>query len=466
MRARFRFRTAATGVAVAALLLAACGGADEPDEATSDDEALAMSEDDLVEESDTDAVEEADHEDVDHDETADDHAEAATDEDLEASSEHPADDVEEVADPQLRLVVADAVDPVVHVVDLATEQVLDTFEVAAPGAALYRGSEHRVVAAVQTDGDTVDFLDAGSWAVGHGDHAHYYVREPRLLDASLDTGTPIHLTADFGQFVIFGDDAGSAFLIEEDLLVEEERLDGDVVETGAPHHGGAVLLSPELLAISGPAEGQEGGLPDEVWVLHEGEQVGTFACPGLHGEVNGGTWAAFACSDRLLLLTAHGDHADPREVFYPDELGEDFRLGYVRAVDDSDVFVSSRGDTLVFVDADAGELTAVELPADTATRSVVDDDGNVLVLTVDGILHLFDPASGELVASSDEPVTIDDGDDAPRFNLVGGRDRAYVPSPSEGVVHEFATNDGLRLARTIDLGGAPANLAYLGGWPQ
>ncbi len=459
MRARRRLSTATTVAAAVALLLAACGDAEDPDDAVIDDEAV-------VEEPGSEAAEEPEDDVAEEPEESDGHADSTADDHAEADSEEPAEDVEEVPDPQLRLVVADAVDPVVHVVDLATEQVLDSFEVAAPGAALYRGSEHRVVAAVQTAGDTVAFLDAGSWAVDHGDHAHYYVREPRLLDASLDTGTPIHVTADFGQFVIFGDDVGSAFLIEEDLLVEEERLDGDVVETGAPHHGGAVLLSPELVVISGPSEGQEGGLADEVWVLHEGEQVGTFACPGLHGEVNGGDWAAFACSDRLLFLEAHGDHAHHRELFYPDELGEDFRLGYVRAVDDSDVFVSSRGDTLVFADADAGELTAVELPAPTATRSTVDDDGNVLVLTVDGILHLFDPATGELVASSDEPVTIDDGDDAPRFNLVGGRDRAYVPSPSEGVVHEFATNDGLRLARTIDLGGAPANLAYLGGWPQ
>ena len=443
MDVRSRVWRAVAAAAAGVLLLAACGDADGGDDATTVDDAAATEEE---------TVEEVDD---DHDEDHDD----GYDEEMTA-------DTEEVPDPQPRLVVADAEDAVVHVVDLATEEVLASFDTAAPGAALYLGSEHRVVAAVQTAANTVQFVDAGTWAVGHGDHDHYYVDQPRLLDARLDIGTPIHVTTDFGRFAIFGDDEGAGVLVDEQALLDSADADGEVVETGRPHHGGLVQLSEELTVISGPRAGQDEGLADEVWVLLDREQVGSYDCPGLHGELRGADWTAFACADRILLLEAHGDHAHSREVFYPEELGEDFRLGYLRTAEDSNVFVSSRDDKLAFIDADAAELTVVDLPTDTATRATVDDDGNVLVLTDDGVLHLFDLDTAELLVSSGESVTIDDSEDAARFGLVGGRDRAYVPSPSEGVVHEFATNDDLRLARTMELGGAPANLVFVGAWPR
>ena len=447
MHVRNRVWRAAAAAAAGALLLAACGDADDGADATEVDDAGATEEE---------AVEEADDHDDDHD---DDHGHGSDGDAMAAETE-------EVPDPQPRLVVADAEAPVVHVVDLATEEVLASFDTAAPGAALYLGSEHRVVAAVQHGADTVQFIEPGTWAVGHGDHNHYYIDPPRLLDARLDTGTPIHTTADFGRFAIFGDDEGAGFLIDELALLEHTDIDGEVVETDTPHHGGIVQLSEELTVISGPADGQDGGLADEVWILHDGERVGEYECPGLHGEMRGADWTAFACADRVLLLEAHGDHAHGREVFYPEELGEEFRLGYLRTAEDSNVFVSSRDDKLAFIDADAAVLTIVDLPTETATRATVDDDGNVLVLTDDGVLHLFDLDTAELVVSSGESVTIDDHEDAARFSIVGGRDRAYVPSPSEGVVHEFATNDDLRLARTMELGGAPANLVFVGAWPR
>ncbi len=433
--------------AAGALVLAACG--EDAEEAATDETAATEEED----------VEEVDaHHDDEHDEDHERDDDGYDDEQAAAS--------EEVPDPQPRLVVADAEDAVVHVVDLATEEVLASFDTEMPGAALYLGSEQRVVAAVQTGGGTVQFIEPGTWAMDHGDHNHYFIDPPRLLDARLDTGTPIHTTADFGRFAIFGDDEGAGFLVDEMALLDHADIDGEVVETDTPHHGGVVQLSEELTVISGPADDQDGGLADEVWVFHDGERVGEYDCPGLHGEQRGADWTAFACADRILLLEAHGDHAHGSEVFYPEDLGEEFRLGYLGVAEDSNIFVSSRDDMVAFIDADAEEMTIVELPTETATRTTVDDDGNVLVLTDDGTLHLFDADTTELVASSEETVTIDDNEEAPRFSIVGGRDRAYVPSPSEGVVHEFATNDDLRLARTMELGGAPANLVFVGAWPR
>lgn len=454
MRSTTRYRALAA-VAAGALLLAACGSDDDADATTE-----AATDDAVVEDDDHDG-EEA-HDDEGHDDGAhDDH-----DHDEDHHSHAARSDAEEVPGPEPRLVVADASDAVVHVIDLATGEVLASFDVDAPGAALYVGSGNRAVAAVQTPADTVAFIDAGTFAVDHGDHNHYYVAPPALLDDTLDTGTPIHVTSAFGAFAIFGDVEGAAFLIDEATLTDDGMVDGEVQETGAPHHGGATWITPELLAISGPEDGQEGGLADQVWVFHDGEQVGSYDCPGLHGERPGADWTGFACADRILLLEGHGDHAHAKVVEYPAELGDDFRVGYLASAWDSSVFAAVRGDVLLLVDADAGEATVVELPAEAATRSVVDDDGNLLVLTADGVLHLFDPGSGDLLASSEPVITIDDGEDAPRFSFAGGRDRVYVPVPGEGVIHELATNDGLRLARTIEVGGAPANLAFLGAWPR
>lgn len=371
--------------------------------------------------------------------------------------------------PEPRLVVADGVEPLVAVIDLATEDMLGSFEIDSASPLIKVGSEHRFVALVQPEADTIQFLDGGTFGIDHGDHAHYYVTAPALLGAHLDVGRPIHNTAAYGWFTLFADGPGAAWFVEEHDLEHDEIelgvVPGGILETGAPHHGGAVMISPDLVAISGPAEGQEGGLVDEIWVFHDGEQVGTYDCPGLHGEVPGGGWAAFACSDRILVLESHGDHAHERVIEYPAELGDEFRLGYLGSAWGSDVVAGTRGERLLMADVMTGSVTVVDLPAAAAARSVVDADGNLMVLTADGILHQFDPATAELIASSADAVTIDAGEDAPRLAMAGGANRFYVPVPSEGVVLEFATNDGLRLARTLEVGGAPAALGFLGGFP-
>jgi len=443
--------------AAGSLLLAACGAADDAEDTGASDGTTA--EDMATDEEDHDDHDHGDEEHGDHDHGDEEHG------DHDHGEEAAGVEYEEVAGAEPRLVVADAADPAIHVVDLATEEILGTFDSEVPGALLHLGGEKRVVAAVQPRGDVVQFIDPGSWAWTHGDHAHYYVGEPRLLDAQLDIGFPVHVTTGFERFAIFGDTEGSGIFVDELSLLEAAEVEGELVQTGRPHHGGLVQLSEDLAVISGPAEDQDGGLPDEVWVLYQGEQVSSHDCPSLHGEKRADDWTGFACGDRVLLLEPHGDHVDATEIFYPEELGEDFRLGYLNTTAGSNTFVASSGDQLVFIDADAGELTPVQLPTETAARSIIDDDGNVLVLTDDGILHQFDLDSFGLVASSEEAVTIDAGNEAPRLSLAGGRDRAYVPVPLDGVVHEFATNDGLRLTRTMELGGAPAQLAYVGAWP-
>ncbi len=443
---RLRWLLLASLLAVLVLAAAAC--ADEEDTASEVDDT------DSAEADDGDDHDHDDHDHDDHDHDHDDHDHGAAPE-----------GAEEVAEPMPRLLVADATEAQASVIDLVAEESLATLDTAGPSPLLMPAEHGRHVALIHPDADAVEFVDGGTWAVDHGDHAHYYVSDPAMLDAGLDIGRPIHHSANAGQLAIFADATGTVTIVDEAPLDDGELRVAGEIDTGAAHHGGVAILDEDLVVVSGPEDGQDGGLADEVWLMHDGEQVGTYACPGLHGELAGDGWAAFACADRILVVEGHGDHGHEMVIDYPEELG-DGRVGYLAGHPGSEVMIAASDDVLVVADAASGEATALELPAPAAARASVDDDGNGLVLTDDGALHLVDPEAGEVVASSEERIELDDGDDAPRLSLVGGRDRAYVPDPAEGLVHEFATNDDLRLARSIDVGGQPAGLAYLGALPR
>lgn len=424
-------------IALLALAVVAAACADEAAEETADEH------DETEEEHD-------DHDEDDHDE--DDH-----DHDHDEEGDHTGG--EEVPDPEPRLVVGDAEDAVVHVVDLTTEETLATLDIDDADPILAAPVYGQVAAVTQPDADATHLVDSGTWGFDHGDHGHYYVAEPRVLD-TLDLGRPIHTSHAYGLITVFADDEGASHVVEEAELLDRGHAHTELIDSGTPHHGGNIATSEDLIVVSEPEPDQDGGLPDAVAVHLDGEQVGVHDCPGLHGEVAVAGGAAFACADRVLALEAHGDHADETVIDYPDEIE---RVGYLAGHPEHTNVAAARDDLLMIVDTAAGDVVdVVELPAEAASRAHVDDDGTLLVVTDDGTVHQFDLETGAHVASSEEAVTVEDDEDAPSPSIAGGRDRAYVSSPADGAILEFATNDDLRLARTIDVGGNPTGLAYFG----
>ncbi len=365
----------------------------------------------------------------------------------------------EVLDPEPRLAIADGDEATLDIHDLIEEESLAALDLAEPDPILEAsGPLGQVLVASQPDADAAHVIDVATWALEHGDHAHYYIDEPREL-AALDLDTPIHTTYGHQHVGVFADGEGTAVLIDEQASLEAGEAVTEEIATAAPHHGAVVPLGGDRAIVSEVDADHEEGLPETVALVEGDEQVETHDCPGLHGDTVTATGAALACEDGILALEAHDDHLHATEIAYPDEVD---RLGYLAGHPDHDhVAATDGGDQLVIADTADGEIVAVvELPAEAATGAHVDDDGSLLVVTDDGVVHQVDLDTGELIASSDETLALDD--DGPEPGIAGGRDRAYVSSPGDGRILELATNDDLRLARELDVGGTPAGLAYFG----
>ncbi|MEH2519421.1 hypothetical protein V1279_004994 [Bradyrhizobium sp. AZCC 1610] len=91
-----------------------------------------------------------------------------------------------------RLFVSDHSESIVHVVDLLTQEKIETFATKAP-ARLYRSKTGRTVLAVQRGADLVTAIDSGISFEDHGDHGDIKVKAPRLLGVEIAGKQPSHV---------------------------------------------------------------------------------------------------------------------------------------------------------------------------------------------------------------------------------------------------------------------------------
>lgn len=371
----------------------------------------------------------------------------------------PAAPTLETGAPELRLVVADAEEPAVSVLDLATEEELAGYRLDEP-ARVVGSAATPFVAVVAPQTGSLSVLDGGSFAVGHAHdgtdfHGHYYVREPRLLDEPVTVPKPGHVQVLGATMAVFSDAGGAAHLLDQNALYDGERA-VDVVATPAGHRGvGAPLGDGVVVSWPGP-----GGAADEIRVVRDGVDAPLAPCPDLDGMWRGPGWIAVGCADGIAVATEDDGDLEVSSIPYPAELDAAPVTELVGGA--GDLVAAPSGDRLLVVDVGGGEARVVALPAAIASTGL-GPDGQAVVLTADGAVHQVDAGSAELVASAPaDSVPVPDGA-AP--SVVVGGDRAYVASPTRGEVLEFATNDGMRLARTLDVGGAPGSLALLGA-PQ
>jgi hypothetical protein len=365
----------------------------------------------------------------------------------------------EILEPEPRLLVADGDDPLAHVYDLISEELLATFDLQAadPLVTTSRFSG-QIAALAQPSAGVVHLVDAGTWAVGHGDHGHYYIDEPRLLDV-LDLDTPGRAMHGPDRIGLLAAGDGAAMVVTELDTLRSGEARASVLETPGSGDGAVVPLRRGYVAASWSEGADASAAPDEVAILDGDDVVETHACADLRASTPTAAGAAFLCDEQVLLVLVADDDVRIETVPLPSGTGP---LEHVSGSVHHDVIAASADAELVLVDALAGQLIeTVALPAEALSEPHIDDDGRLLVVTDDGVVHQFDLETGALVASSDERVDVSLGDEV-RPHIVGGRDRAYVSSPADGRVLEFATNDDLRLARTFEVGGTPAGLAYFG----
>ncbi|MEU5870853.1 hypothetical protein AB0A73_04750 [Glycomyces sp. NPDC047369] len=341
---------------------------------------------------------------------------------------------EETAEAQWRLVVADAATGGVHLLDPVTGEPAPITEAGGAQAVSTDGRFAYV-----SDGTATHVIDSGAWTVDHGDHVHYYKTEPRSVGevdgaVSASVGDPAVTVLDTGDGAV---------------ALDREALDaGGIAATATVEAQAALPYDQRLLTVDGGT----------VRVLERDGTGGSELagdCPEPQSPTITRRGAVFACADGVLLVSGEGDLA-AEKIPYPDGAGIDGGLHHRPG---TSVLAARGADGGVLVlDLKERDWTALDV-ADAVAVSATGEDSPVLVLTRDGMLRSFDPATGaalaqtELMAVADGTVPVIQVDTA----------RAYVSDPDGAAVHEIDYRDDLRLARTFALDFRP-DLMVETGW--
>ncbi len=377
-----------------------------------------------------------------------------------------------------RLLIADAVEAHLSVIDLSTDGVESgIFEVAAPRATVYPSPTHRYGIVLsrgpEDNDDRVHVFDGGVFLVEHGDH-YDLVQEP-VSRHSLEIADerPIHYVNSHGWTAIFADALGHAILINEaDLANSSGGYEPVVLEAG-PQHGAALVISDDHVFVTTKnpdyPENTDSSLPVGVEVRDFSDQVvydaSNRSCPGMHGESYNEHGAAFGCVGGVLFLEAHDGEYEHVFIANPPEMREDSRIGSVYGHHHVEHFfgrASYRGDQgfvddgIWLIDVEHGEMRQVFSEPSVSTK--FSSDGELLyVLGADGVLHALDAHDGDLVATTD---LLEPGDAGRPAMIVVG-EWLYVADPNSG--HVLGVHlEHMEIEEEWELGGAPSSLAFLG----
>lgn len=331
----------------------------------------------------------------------------------------------EVAGPQPRLVLSDANSGRIDVVDLVTEETLESFDVQHPAA--LRAAGNRYVVATSSSQNTIHVLDPGSWTIDHGDHTHSYTKPP----------------ADLGHF--------------DTMLEALSNGDVELSITAAPHPGMVVPVDDHFLV----SEHDTVELRDD-----SGEIVTRFPtpCPGAEGAAGWDEQALMACDDGLFLASANGAEWTSEKVSYPDWITPHTRPTIFRKQDSSPIAVAAAGNTVLAFDPAARAWTRIATPDRALDVGISEDGTTAFVVLADGTFRVYTVATGTEIAST--PVLAEPFDGrrtvATPQVLVSGK-RAYVTDPAGARVQEIDYRDNARIARTLDVGFTVGSASVVGG---
>ncbi len=377
-----------------------------------------------------------------------------------------------------RLLVADAAEAHLSVIDLSTDEVDGgIFEVAAPRATVYPSPTHRygiVLARGPEDGDDrVHIFDGGVFLVEHGDH-YDLVSEP-VSRHSLEIAEerPIHYVNSHGWTAIYPDARGHVILINEADLSNSRGDYEPVVLDAGPQHGAALVISDDHVVVTTKnpdyPEKTDSSLPVGVEVRDFSDQVvydaSNRSCPGMHGESHNEHGAAFGCVGGVLFLEAHDGEYEHEFIANPPEMREDSRIGSVYGHYDVGHFFGRASyrdeqgfadDGIWLIDVEHGEMHKVFSEPSVSTK--FSSDGELLyVLGADGVLHALDAHDGDLL----ETLELLEPGDAGRPAMIVVGEWLYAADPNSG--HVLGVHlEHMEIEEEWELGGAPSSLAFLG----
>lgn len=337
----------------------------------------------------------------------------------------------ESREPQLRLLaVSGTGETALHDLLSSETTALDDIDVpthsATDGRFLVTSSDSRTT-----------IVDGGAWTVDHGDHTHYYAAEPRVV-GTMAEGGPVEVHSSETTTTITWPER------DESVVLDRAALGQGTVEERTRIDARVLLPDGDRLVAA---------TDDVVRVLDaDGSPTGTeAACTDPAGGIVTRAGSVVGCSDGAVVVDDDGATAVPlpggaeRPTSFAARAGRPTVAGL--AGDAGFWLLDSREHSWRLVPTER-PLRAVAAVDDADEHVVgVDDTGRVVVHTL---------ATGAIIAT--DPLVADDA--PPLLQL--DANRAYLADRGTGTVHEIDFADGARVARTIDLGVAPAAFAEVG----
>ena len=385
-----------------------------------------------------------------------------------------------------RLLIADAIEAHLSVIDLSTEEVNSgLFSIAAPNATVYSSPTHRygiVLARGPADGDDrIHVFDGGVFLVPHGDHSDL-IREPVSRHAlEIIEEWPVHYVNSHGWTTIFADTNGHVVLINEQDLVNSRGDYEPIVLDAGFQHGAAFVIADDHVILSSNNPACTEFIPGSWDCLPLGVEVRTFdnevvydasnrACPSVHGEAHNSHGAIFGCIGGVLFVDVHDGQYEHEFIPYPPETNGEVALGQYYGHHHSDNFFAPA--TLFpdgqccdlggvwMVDVVNGEMREI-FPEPSASAAFSSDGETFYTLAADGVLRAFDAHDGELIGTTQlvDPFEIVFGSPTPAIIVVG--EMLYVADPNSG--HVLAVHlDDMEIEEEWEVDGAPSSLAFVG----
>lgn len=369
-----------------------------------------------------------------------------------------------------RIFVSDHRDGKITALDLGRPDARWTFSTVGQSK-LYSVNNGSNIVAVQSERDTVQFINSGISLQSHGDHSDIEVADPVLIKEVLEGPRPFHVIDHDGKIAVNFDRGGYAGIIEGNALSRGEVKTTNLKQERAHHGFVAPIGNAWVTTVAADAAMAGESAPSRVGLQAtnlDGTSAGDVAtCTGIHGEAFSGAYLAAGCKEGILTVTAGKNGPVSSMLNYPDDLPAGQTTGTLLGARSMQIFLGNYGAKgMVIVDpVDKPHFQYVELPFRRIDFTLDPADPRFgYVLTEDGSLRQINLLTAELSRSAKvtEPYSIDGDWNDPRPRLAMAGDEIVVTDPNPGLVHRVA-KDELRALEAIKIEGKPYNIAVAGG---
>ena len=373
-----------------------------------------------------------------------------------------------------RLLIGDGENGMMSVIDLEHGDVeQDAFDIGSRAGRIYSTKNGRFAIAVSTDANTAHVFDGGTYLEARGDHFDLVESNIERLGIGLSGERPVHLYVSTGRAAVFHDGSGDVALLNEHELEEEGSSYVPPVLNAGPHHGAAVPLDGDLLAITSQHPDYESA-PDNYRLpigAHSSDLDGNIihsadGCEGLHGDAGNGHTAVFGCVGGVLVLEEYDGHFHDDFIGPPAGSPEDFRLTSVWGYPGLDHFFALGSAVgLYVVEPEDGAMEQL-IPASEDLRPIkvsMSHDGEALLVVMsDSELRMYDAHDLDLLASADDFLTdpVATGFWA-RPHVVTAPGAVFITDSLGSEVMQLDDLD-LEVVNHWDVDGNPTKIAFVG----